>query len=284
MKEKKMRIYLLLLAIVPFVGCSPDLDEAQRFPYNASDWESLNYSASTGRGDNEFEKNRDREAANKEISALKDKIFTTYRTAYRIEDWKKKSKDLKPWYKFGAEMIRFWEPNLILQGEPKSGTYLPWIITEYDYDTESFRLIPPTFFCLTPLNDLFSNVSYRECFGDPPPTTLVADETSYNPLGVQKSVWSWYNEKVLKIEMNEEVAEKFVNSFTGHSFRIKIYYKYYDSYDNAVIVKVEGLTTVKKSAKNVLFETEYHASKNDTKGKASNEEWYLSQFTRGIIY
>ena len=277
-----MKLFLLILATFIIIGCSPDLDEAKQFPYNAQKWASLTRRQYTGDGNNEFEKNRDKEAAIKEIDAVKNKIFFTYRTVYRTGVWKTDAKIRNSWAKIEAGILPTWEPRIRPEGEPVAGNYLPWLISNYDYESKSFRLIPAPFDCFCNDRNCIKVVSYVRCFGDPPPTADYDGGTSYSPGFAYGDSWAWYDNEVLNIKMNEQDAEEFVNSLMGSSFSIKIFYKYFSSSENAVIVQSIGYNSNDDKSVNILFETEYFDNKNDdTIFKAGRTEGdYWSHFTR----
>lgn len=280
MKEKKMRNYLLSLALITLVGCSPDLDEAKRFPHNDLTWEWINTRANEGRGGSELEKKNDKETATKQIDAIKNKIFYTIRTVYDSDPWKNEAERRKSWAKIESGFLPNWQPDILLLGEPKAGNYLPWLISNYDYATESFRIIPAPFDCFCDDNKCTETVSYLRCFGDPPPTAVYDVGTSYQPSNASSNGWAWFNDDLMHLKMNEQDAGKFVNSFKRHTFQIKVFYKYFNSAENAVIVKIIGFTFSDDKSKKILFETGYQDSKMDGKTYRAGKGLDWRYFTR----
>ena len=273
-----MKILLRFIILALILGCTQDLEDAERFPYDVKSWDRLNYRAAVGEGNNEIEKNRDKQVAAKEKEMIKDRLFYTDRIAYRIEDWENKTDELKSWASIPQGIIAQWSYDL-LDGEPRAGTYLPWLIGDYNFETNSFEIWPAPFDCLTGSSGIEINIIYTRCFGDPPPTIDTEKEGSAYYIFSYKDNWAWYSDEVLQIKMNESQAEELISTI-GHShIGLRVYYKYYSSSDNAVIVSVRGYIQ-NNEIRIWLFTTEYHDDKtDDTIYRAGcSDSYYWSKF------
>ena len=273
-----MRSLTMLMIMTLILGCTQDLEKADIFPYDIKTWDRINSRSSEGEGNNEFEKNRDKQAATEEIDLIKDRLFYTDRIAYRIEDWKNKTDELKSWASIPQGIIAQWSYDL-LDGEPRVGTYMPWLISGYSFTTNSFVIWPAPFDCLKGNSDRLANKAYTSCFGDPPPTIYTENGGSIYTISSYNDNWAWYSGEVLLIEMNEARAEEFISVISNSSICLRVYYKYFSIYDNAVIVSVRGYIQ-NGEIKTWLFTTEYHDEKKDEETVRADgiNYWYYDKF------
>ena len=273
-----MRICLLLITNIIFMGCGSEFDDAQMFPYDTKSWNRLVKSQEQPDG-------KIQEDA--KVTALRGKTFYTYRTVYRIKDWKRVARKQIYYGKIGVGEIPNWTDNLRPEGEPKAGTYLPWLISNYDYETESVRIKLAPFDCFMKKegNPAAQFVSYLTCFGDPPPVIKSADEgNTYAPFHISYQSWSWLDEKVLDLKLSKQDAEKLLNSISGSSFSVKVYYNIvppsFAMRARTNIVWIEGFTGSGDSMKRIFQTNSYKPDDEEVYNRAGRFQSYWRDFTR----